>query len=45
MSVNINVLKEIDKNQKEVTDIKVKTKKVTDATMYVQKGYSESALQ
>ena len=46
MIVNLNVLKEIHKNHKEETDIKLKTEErgLLQVCMY-QKGYSESALQ
>ena len=37
MSVNINALKEIYRNHKEVTDIKQDRKNMTDASMYVPK--------
>ena len=38
MSVNINVLKDIHRNHKEETDVKLKTERnVTDARMYVPK--------
>ena len=46
MSVDINVLKDIHRNHKEETDVKLKTEEMLPmrVCMY-QKGYSESALQ
>ena len=46
MSVNVIVLKEMHKNRKEETDIKLKTEEMwpMQVCMY-QKEYSESALQ
>ena len=43
MSVNINVLKEIDKNHKKENDLKLKTEEMSlmQVCMY-HKGYSES---
>ena len=45
MSLNINVIKEIHKNHKEETDIKLKKEEtwLMWVSMY-QKGYSESGL-
>ena len=46
MSVNINVLKDIHKNHKEETDLKLKTEETSPMQVFMyQKGYSESALQ